>query len=410
MNKILSAIAVVVLLCLPLSAQANIIWYINSSGQSLSMGYNSCPVISTTQPYSNLSLENSETTGDFIPLVEVATGSGCETPVSGMANTITMMSGGSQIVCSTHHGVPGVPIASLNKGTTPYNDSLTAIETAKANAEAQGDTLRVLGTVWTQGESDQGKTLEEYKNLLVQLQSDYESDISAITGQTGPIPLFISQIGYWNGSSDAVALAQFQAAMDYPDRIILATPLYTLPKATDNIHLTNEGSRWLGSYFANVIWHMRGGFKWVPLAPKSLTINGATITLRCHVPTPPLVIDTTTIDEATDYGFTFTDGSGSPPAISNVSLSGDDTIIITLESVPTGGSPRVQYADYQVHYATGNIRDSENETGYMSETLYNWMPTWDLPIGYSWESSYVHNCMSQTGGASISGEIIMDCR
>ena len=389
---------------------ADTIWYVNSSGQSLSMGYNSCPVLSSSQPYGNLTIGTDETTGSFMPLVEVNSGSGCETPVSGLANTLTLFSTGqSQVVCATHHGVPGVGIASLNKGTAPYGNSLTAIQSAKTNAEARGDTLFVLATVWTQGESDQGMTSEQYKAALVQLQSDYETDIKAITGQTGTVPLVISQIGYWYGSSPAVALGQFQAAMDHPDKIILALPLYTLPRVSDNVHLTNVGSRRLGEYFANVLWYMRGGKKWVPLVPKSITLSGPTITIQCHVPVQPLVIDTSTIAEAEHYGFTFTDGSGSPPAITSVTLTASDTITIQLASAPSGASPRVQYADYQTYYSTGNIRDSSTVTGAAGSVLRNWMPTWDLPVGYTWEPIST-GCLVKSGDAAIFGASTMVCK
>ena len=375
---------------------ADIIWYINASGQSVSTGTYSCPELSTVQPYSNLNLDGN---GDFIPLVEeyfsLAGYGNCETPDSGLANTLTLLSG--RVVAITHHGVPGYAIAQLNQGTTPYNNSLTAVSQAWANAASEGRGIRMVGTLWTQGESDYTMTSDEYEAELIQLQEDYQADIQAITGVTGTLPLITSQCGKWSAGYSGVAVAQFRASVDYPGRVICALPLYLTDHSADWGHLTNTGSRRLGEYYGKVINEMiENGGTWRPLSPISIRRSGTMITIKCHVPVPPIVVDTATLGAVDNYGFTvIKDSDETEVSINSVSVSGSDTIIINLVSDP-GEKIRVTYAleGYGViethRYSWGNIRDSDTTTGIADDgPLYNWLVLFDESEGYG-DGTVIH--------------------
>jgi hypothetical protein len=94
-------------------------------------------------------------------------------------------------------------------------------------------------------------------------------------------------------------------------------------------------------------------------------------------------------------GFEWWDQSGAAkPYITNVSITGPDTVTITLSSAPTGSNQRLRHAfTGSGKWGTaskgtaphGNLRDSDPAVGYSSgEHLYNWLATFDDPVGFSW--------------------------
>ncbi|MDR5858223.1 hypothetical protein FZZ93_01045 [Halomonas eurihalina] len=372
-------------------------------GQSLSIGAKGTPVISTSQPYGNLTFAGGPRAadGDFSslkPLVEDelqapdgGTNRG-ETPCSGAANyastTMAINHGvrpADHTILSSSAGQGGTSILGLKRGTAWYSDHLLA-HISNAYALENDYALRVLA--WVQGEADatsDGLSFSEYLTELETLQADIDADARGITGQTSTVPLLTYQCSSRVQENDGVALAQLASAQRN-SLIALATPTYHLPHNADGLHLTAAGYKWMGAYFGRAYtdW-MIGGEKPRWLSPVSATYRGTQIRVRFDVPTRPLVLDDTTLAATTDNGFQITDG-GVAATINSISIDGDD-VVLDLASTPTG--------DVIVRYAldhlgtglgiesggSGNLRDSTPDTitiESIERPLYHVSPAFEL--------------------------------
>ncbi len=359
--------------------QRSYINHILSTGQSLSVGYNGSPALSTTQPYANKMLSGAS----LVALVE----SGVETISSAMANTITsLVSANAFQVAVTMHGVGGTPYAGLMQGTTPYNNGIAQV-TSVFNAAATdlSKVSRVVGVTVIHGESDTiAGNGGNYEGYLVDWQNDYQTDASAITGQSGIIPMFTDQISSFTGynqTTSEVPMAQLAAAEHNPGKIILVTPKYFFTYS-DIAHLTNAGYRWLGEYYGKVMKQVIVDHQpWTPLSPRQIVRNGNVIYARFNVPVAPITLDTVRVSQATNYGFAYADDSSSA-SISSVTLEDSQTVKITLNGTPTGTNQKLRYAYTGTSGATpgaqssgaarGNLRDSDPAVSASGNTLYNW--------------------------------------
>ena len=361
--------------------------HILSTGQSLSIGLNGSPALTTTQPYSNVMLNGSSLT----PLVE----SSVETMSSAMANSITSQADGNNYqVGVTRNGVSATDYAGLKKGTTPYANGIAQVNNMFADATALGEPYRVIGVTTIHGESDHldGTSLAQYEADLVEWQNDYETDIKAITGQINNIPLFTDQMSsqtYYNSSTSVIPFAQLAASEDNPGKIVLVGPKYFL-NYSDGVHLTNTSYRWLGEYYGKVIKKVVVDKQaWVPLSPEQIARNENVIYAKFNVPSGPIVFDTSLVSARANYGFEYFDNSSSA-SISNVEIINSDTVKITLNTTPTGANQRLRYAytgTPGVHAGAqiagsvgGNLRDSDSTTSLSGDTLYNWSVQFDKPI------------------------------
>ena len=75
----------------------------------------------------------------------------------------------------------------LKQGSVAYNNMITGVTRGKEIAEDMGYKFVVLAVLCKHGESDAANA--SYEADLVEWQSDVETDIQAITGQAGSIPL-----------------------------------------------------------------------------------------------------------------------------------------------------------------------------------------------------------------------------
>jgi hypothetical protein len=377
-----------------------------STGQSNSTGTGAFPILSTVQPFNNRMLNSSFNA--FIPLIEPATNSSYpalgETMSSALGTMLTflaMMDGVpdySTII--SLNGVPGASYSNLMQGTSPYNNSLIQVEAAKNLSLDEGKTLVVPIVTTIHGETDEinGMTPGEYEQVLVEWQSDYENDIKAITGQKQDIPLFIDQMSSWTSfgfTTPRVAIGQYNAAKNNPDKIIMVTPRYIFDSADSISHMTNYSQRRLGEYYAKVYKKVIiDKEEWKPLMPENITISGNVITAEFHVPVPPLTFDTLLVYGNQNMGFEYFDENNSA-TITNVAITGPSTVTITLSNTPTGQNKRLRYAYTGVAYswtgrtmwgaARGNLRDSDmtmaiHSGAPMGNYLHNWALTFDEPI------------------------------
>jgi hypothetical protein len=365
--------------------QADYLYHILSTGQSLSLGYEGAPSLSGTQPYDNKMLNGSNALSSLIE-------SGLESPASAMGNGITALNG--KQVAVTKHGMGNKGYADLKKGTSYYNTGISQVSFVKSGAEAISKTEKVIAVTAVHGENDHiAGNAASYEGYLVEWQNDYEADIQAITGQNDTVPLFTDQIGSWTqygSATSGIPSAQLSAAENNPDKIVLIGPKYFLNYSSSSPHLINTSYRWLGEYYAKVIKKVVfDGETWKPLSPGTIERNGNIIYAKFHVPAGSLVFDTNLVSENTNYGFEYFDNSSSA-TISSVELVNADTVKITLNTTPTGTNQRLRYAYTGTPNADagaqpagsprGNLRDTDPAISLSGNNLYNWSVHFDKTI------------------------------
>lgn len=378
-----------------------------ATGQSNAQGSYAFPVLTTTQPYNNKMLNANGTA--LIPLAEPITGGMSwtgETMSSSFANNVTRLTQPTipnYVSIISLNAIAGVPYTSLKQGTDIYNHALSDVRAAKLQSNVLGNKTLIVPAVTTlHGETDEGNgtTADQYEDYLLEWQNDYQNDIRAITGQEEPVRLFTYQMNSWIWFGSAVphtALGQYAAAKNNPDKIVMVTSEYIFDPA-DGVHLTNYSQRRLGEYFAKIYKKVViDGEDWSPLMPTSVSMTGNVITATFHVPVPPLAFDTTAVLAQANYGFEYADSSNSA-SITNVAITGPDTVQVTLSNVPTGSNPRLRYAytgtpwsNVGSHIAgtpRGNLRDSDTTEAtvdaavpaYMGGYLRNWSLTFDEAV------------------------------
>ncbi len=246
---------------------------------------------------------------------------------------------------------------------------------------------------WAQGETDNDQStptsFATYRTYLQQLQVSAEADIKAVNGQTSPVHFLTYQTSYKIRTSTGVALAQLDLATNN-EKFHFVSPCYHLPFYTDGTHLTNVGYKWLGAYFGRAyktLVHDQCFPQF--LRPVSAILRGKVLTLTLDPPVSPVVIDTTNLAVAKDYGFMVkgrTTGSAIP--ISAIETAGNQ-VRLTLTEIPTE-AVTIRYAlDYLgtglniVNGASGNLRDSEpaviNIQG-VDRPLFNVCPHFELNV------------------------------
>lgn len=373
--------------------------HVLGTGQSLSVGSVGTPVLSTTQPYKNVMFNGGIKPGatgtalaNFVPLVEGPT---VETHNAAFSSLITQLAEtlvfprevapkNSHRLLVSIHGIGGTAYVGLKKGTAAFAAGIAQVNAAKTLTTSAGQSYIVRAVTNVHGESDHVAGNVNYKQNLVEWQHDYETDVRAITGQVEPIPMFQTQMSSWTKYGQATSLipmAQLDASTESGGAIVLVGAKYHLPYVADGVHLTNEGYRQMGEYYAKVYRHVvLEGKSWEPVRPKQVSLVGATITVTFHVPQPPLVFDTALVTNPGNYGFAYTDDSAAPPTISQVALDGPTAVKITLSAPPVGQNRKLSYAFTGTAGARagattgprGNLRDSDATPSRSGFPLYNW--------------------------------------
>jgi hypothetical protein len=348
------------------------------TGQSLAVGDHGRPIKSTNQPYGNLKLSTGnlpwpvdpdDTNLVMVPLIEPIgrrsphypsswpENIAGETPHSVMANEISSLvkdaSGRDFIGVHGEVGENGQCMIYLKKGAAhhglngrSYEAALIETKAITRLAKAAGKTYGVGAITVTHGECDAGNI--NYENDLFQLWSDYNTDLPAITGQSQKLQMIVSQQNSCNDRS-ASTLAQWKVGVDHPADIVCSGPKYQYPSA-EGIHLTTDGYQQLGEKYGQVYYQrVVLGNDWQPLQPVAIERKDTVITVRFHVPTPPLVWDTTfqsphqSVDEwKQGKGFEVTTSAGARVLIHSAEISGD-AVILTCAADP-GPDATVGYA------------------------------------------------------------------
>ncbi|MDF3928505.1 hypothetical protein [Pseudomonas putida] len=371
------------------------ILHIVSSGQSLSTGSGSVPVTTLQPPTANrlftlqdgVVLSNQDGTlteamvAPFKPLVSKDR----EVPVvqlSAQLNRVRALPSGAGVLAS-NHGRGGFTLDQLAKGTLPYTNSMTAVTAAKAECTSKGYSYRVPFVDWIHGEADYALGPGAYLAKLLQLQSDYEADIKAVSAQSGAIPLLLDQVSNWTRagfqSQSNVAQDQLQAALTYPEKFVCAGPKYWLQTLEDGVHLTFASSMRLGCMHARAAQAIINGQSWLPTHCISAVRSGQKVTLRFHTPFGPLVVDKTNVTDPGNLGIRWIDSTSSA-TVASVALLGGNVVELTLSALPTGTSQQVGIGDLgtvgePAGPTTGArtcLRDSSPDLDGYGQPLFNW--------------------------------------
>ena len=353
-------------------------------GQSLSIGATATTIISSSQPYSNITFStgpraaNNDVSSQK-PLVEDNTSPAPdggtnrgETFCSGMANyALTLAAIDNGIIPSTHvifastAGKGGTKLANLIKGTAWYNDHFLLHVTGQY-ALNHDSAVHIIPIAQGETDLDQSPptTAAAWRAMAEQFQIDAESDIKAVNGQTSPVFVQFSQCSYKAALSPNICLSQLDLVQKNK-KFRLATPQYHLPRAADGTHLTSVGYKWDGAYRGRDYKElMFDGVESLYINPVSATLRGNVLTLKFdRIRVLPLRLDNENLAATTDYGFRVNDSNGKVNIMS--SRGADDTIVFELATIPVGNTV-VRYAlDYLgeglniVNGASGNLRDSD---------------------------------------------------
>lgn len=371
-----------------------------STGQSLSQGISPGGVtLSLTQPYGNVTPAGygNRLRALFEP-ADMLGSNAVETIHSGCANLLSELLRDNEstdpddyIQCHFGVGLIGRAYIAIEKGGTfpSYQASLDMVAHLQTLAATSADVVAIM---LVHGEQDDIDGNTTYDADILDLYTDYNADLPAITGQGGAIPLFLCQMSSWTKVGDATAITpylQLAAAVDNAN-IHLVTPKYHLPYI-DGRHLTPAGYRQLGEHYAVAMYEQIWGGGWDCLRPTAITRSAAVITATFNVPSGgTLVLDNTNVTDPGDYGFEYSDnGDGNSVSIDNVALNDTDKVDITLTGTPTGTGQRLRYAytgtpDNDAGPETGArgcLRDDDTRfTSRHGYNLWNWCVHFDEAI------------------------------
>jgi hypothetical protein len=269
-------------------------------------------------------------------------------------------------------GESGQGIVALEKQTgsttsitgRAYAATLFEVAAIARLAAAAGKTYGVGVVVMTHGETDSGNPA--YQDTLVRLLADYNADIAALTGQTRKIPMFLSQqFGYPQaaGQRPLSNLVQWRLGVERPGDFVCTGPKYQYPGRdggfADGVHLSAKAYQQVGEKTGQIFFErMVLGHDWQPLQPTGVAREGHVITVRFHVPVPPLRWDPAMPPPSAfpnGRGFEVRHGNVDIP-IASVAIAGDSVRITCGGPLPTTG--------LTVGYAmTAGARQMEGHSG-----------------------------------------------
>ena len=358
-------------------------------GQSLAIGGDATPI--TTYCRFPKNCANNTTLG-------LQFGQNLETSIYGLVESYVDFKGQedripatrqTDIIASFSSGQGSTPISGLIKGTTLYSNLISSITTAYNNRG--GKKFVVPAFCWIQGEGDIDNGVDYYYNTLSQLREDLDADIKAITGQTEDVHCIVYQTNqlcptagsYYNptayasgGSPSArmggsvVALWKLVRDSQY---FHVSSPIYSMDFVVSPnnaiIHISGVSQKLLGYYEGLAAKRLMDGHgDDIGLYVTGVTkVDNTHIRLSLHVPAPPVVVDTESVYETANYGFSVIN-ENSQNIISGVSIERNNldstTILITTSADCTNAKVRYGvngtngYSGFDKG-PRGNIRDSQ---------------------------------------------------
>lgn len=333
-------------------------------GQSLSIGSNGTPIITSAQRFDSLRfgvstrVDQGGTTGagwfaSVVPLTEVVNGVYGETPLSGACESLieriiaedgrTSANKGFRLLAWAA-GKGGTALSGLVKGQEPYDRITRGVTAGVARAAELGVSYDLPAIDMYHGEADtSGNTAQSvYIAGIEQLRADLDADIAAITGFDYARPMFGYQVNsqtFYSKTSRDIALAQLEMHKAKTG-FFITTPNYIF-ETVDGVHLTAEGYKWAAAYTG--LAHkrvMHDGLDWECLRPLEFDRQGEYVYVKFSTDTQ-LVLDATLVGNPGNFGFDALDAGGSALAVSSVAVVGKDRLKFTFASdFPSGGKIR----------------------------------------------------------------------
>lgn len=305
-----------------------------------------------------------------------------EAPCAAMGAWVSEHASGDHFYSTCGH--EAYHLSNLKKGSAWYAWAKKNITNAADRFAEEDRDYTLEAIAWMQGFQDQCVYLtgrEYYRSTLIQLREDLEAEAETKTGDPHTVPMLIYQTscGHSEGNHDT-SLAQLDASQDDAN-IHMVGPNYFYPRGADGIHLTPLSYALMGCYYGRAYCNL----PWTPLEPTAADVSGQVVTVDFDVPVSPLVLDTVTLPEATDKGFSLYDDGGQK-TITGVALNGQTSVDVTFSGT-LGSNPVLQYGfDYlpedwnlggNYGGAIGNLRDSSTDEMIISREdpgtpMYNW--------------------------------------
>tara|TARA_R110000782_G_scaffold97247_1_gene182023 strand:+ start:195 stop:2243 length:2049 start_codon:yes stop_codon:yes gene_type:complete len=387
---------------------ASSVIHITNYGQSLSVYTVSGAIVTTTTEAGIYTfnkgpiMEGFDADATRYDSLKLSTQTSYESPCGGMARMlkkayITEKSydvvANSQKILISAPGKGGQPILNLSKGTVHYNRFLETVTNGKRLANLEGSDYSHPFVYYKQGEDDWLTDNEVYKKRLIQLRNDLDADIKLIE-PTNPDLFFIcyqlgtSDLGGLNRSHIGIALAELCNENKY---FFAGPPMYPLTHP-DNVHLNPVSSVTSGAIAGYIGKQILEGKDWKGTKVNSTEFFNSTILLNYNVEKSPLVFDTTTVVNPTNYGFTLFDSLGVAKTITAVEILRGNTVKITCSAVIVKGDIlRYAYKNGDTTKAgntlgqRGNLRDSQGDTvkyDFNSQNirLDNWAQAFEIKL------------------------------
>ena len=308
-----------------------------------------------------------------------------ELSVYTMAQRLADQTGDDTLICIFPGGQGATTLAYLNKGTTAYEKFMDDIKTACDQAKEHGWDFVVPAICWMQGESDIANYPDtDYRELLTGIWTDMNDDIRQLTGQQDTIrfvcyqPNALTRAERFQADSnpclETTVPQTFVDLLRDDQRFWASGPTYPYDCVGERIHIDAAGQQHIGMLAARSVLNIiHKGQRLRGLIPLETSIEGRDVIVRCHVPTPPLTLDTTQVVRAANYGFSVVTQAGRN-IVQNVTLRGDTIRIACAESPE----------DCQVRYAVnGTPQKSGRKSGprgNLRDAADNWCYQFDIHI------------------------------
>ena len=364
-------------------------------GQSLEEGFHATPPLSTTQPFDNLMFGTSPRTQSaastiwtpigtaaFNPLIAVNAAPRAQTAdgeVPGVAwmnyargQWLAAGNGVTELWVYTSCGVGGKTLAQLLPGASPcyYNRLLTAAQAVKQATLAAGMQYMVGDVIFVHGQQDAlkqvGTTAATYMAQMQTLMAAFDQDVTC-----GIVGAPAGTKAHWfslapapseKGDTIAVCQAQLNLALMPGTQFHLAGTVYPYPNYVP--HQTANSARWSGLMAGKCMVSAWAGVDTLPLYMTGAVYDGSTITVRFHVPSPPLRVgEVWAGGQSLEYpngGFIVSDGDGMVPMSGPQFLSEGSSLAFQPSRLLVG--PATIQAGYNILPGIGcgtNICDSD---------------------------------------------------
>ncbi|MDR6782470.1 hypothetical protein ABIE26_001042 [Pedobacter africanus] len=309
--------------------------------------------------------------------------------------------GDSLLICTFPGGQGATSIVDMSKGSKAYLKFLGEIKDAYQEAKSKDWDFIVPAYCWMQGEDDiVWKKSPDYKRDLKQFQTDLNHDIKAITKQKQDVKCIVYQTNCltlskefkatnFNGYETSVPQAQLELIRD--DSLFMAMgPTYPYSFVDERVHIDGLSQKRIGYLAGLSAVRLLESKPSKGLIPEGLRVSRDTIILNFNIPSPPLVLDTTAVSKAANYGFSVINPSNRD-ILQKVILTGQSVKLICNES-PVGCKARyavngIQKKSGHVSGPRGNLRDSQGDKlkANIRKTeypLHNWCYQFDILVRF----------------------------